>query len=194
MIMKNRIKAIVFLWLMILMGGCASQPSPAENLMASTAETPETASTRDLNWFDMELTDAVSGETFTMSDFAGKVVLVETMAMWCPNCLVQANEVRKMHEALGNPKDLISVSLDVDTNEDAATLKKYVEEYGYDWRFAVAPLLVARALGNRYSAQYLNPPISPMLLIDREGEVHLLEYGFKSAEALQEFVEPFLRK
>ncbi len=192
--MKNRIKAIVFLWLMILMGGCASQPSPAENLMASTAETPETASTRDLNWFDMELTDAVSGETFTMSDFAGKVVLVETMAMWCPNCLVQANEVRKMHEALGNPKDLISVSLDVDTNEDAATLKKYVEEYGYDWRFAVAPLLVARALGNRYSAQYLNPPISPMLLIDREGEVHLLEYGFKSAEALQEFVEPFLRK
>jgi thiol-disulfide isomerase/thioredoxin len=142
----------------------------------------------------MELTDAVSGETFTMSDFAGKVVLVETMAMWCPNCLVQANEVRKMHEALGNPKDLISVSLDVDTNEDAATLKKYVEEYGYDWRFAVAPLLVARALGNRYSAQYLNPPISPMLLIDREGEVHLLEYGFKSAEALQEFVEPFLRK
>ena len=192
--MKKRIIAGIFLSLMLLMGGCATQPSPAENLMASTAETPETASTRDQNWFDMELTDAVSGATFTMSDFAGRVVLVETMAMWCPNCLVQANEVRKMHEALGNPEDLISVSLDVDTNEDAATLKKYVEEYGYDWRFAVAPLLVARALGNRYSAQYLNPPISPMLLIDREGEVHLLEYGFKSAEALQEFVEPFLRK
>jgi hypothetical protein len=26
--------------------------------------------------------------TFIMNDFAGKVVLLETMAMWCPNCIV----------------------------------------------------------------------------------------------------------
>jgi hypothetical protein len=31
-----------------------------------------------------------------------------------------------------------------------------------------------------------------MLLIDRDGNVHHLEYGKKSAETLQEFVEPFL--
>ncbi len=130
--------------------------------------------------------------SFTMNDFAGKVVLVETMAMWCPNCLVQANEVRKMHEALGNPEDLVSVSLDVDINEDDASLKEYVEEYGFDWRFSVAPLKVARALGNLYSAQYLNPPLSPMLIIDRNGEVHLLDYGKKDAETLQKILEPFL--
>jgi hypothetical protein len=179
---------------MIFLAGCAGQILPAQNPSGSGEASQAVKPTLDLDWFAMDLTDAVTGETFNMNDFAGKVVLVETMAMWCPNCLVQANEVRKMHEALGNPEDLVSVSLDVDTNEDAATLKKYVEEYGYDWRFAVAPLLVARALGNRYSAEYLNPPISPMLLIDREGEVHQLDYGFKSTETLQEFVEPFLRK
>ena len=154
--------------------------------------TTKAAPTLDLNWFDMELTDVVTGETFTMNDFAGKVVLVETMAMWCPNCLVQANEVRKMHEALGNPEDLVSVSLDVDFNEDEASLKEYVEQYGFDWRFSVAPLQVARALGNLYSAQYLNPPLSPMLIIDRNGEVHLLDYGKKDAETLQKILEPFL--
>ena len=143
-------------------------------------------------WFDIELTDVQTGETFTMNDYAGKVVLVETMAMWCPNCLFQANEVRKMHKLLDNPDDVVSISLDVDVNEDGPSLKDYTEEYGFEWHFAVAPLEVARALGNLYSAQYLNPPLSPMLIIDRNGEVHQLEYGHKDAESLQKSLEPFL--
>jgi hypothetical protein len=71
-------------------------------------------------------------------------------------------------------------------------LKDYSTEYGFEWHFAVAPLEVARALGNLYSAQYLNPPLSPMLVIDRDGAVHQLEYGKKSAESLQKTLEPFL--
>ena len=142
----------------------------------------------------MELTDVQTGEIFTMNDYAGKVVLLETMAMWCPNCVVQANEVRKLHEALGNPGDLISVSLDVDVNEDGPALKEYVSGYGFEWRFAVAPLEVARALGNLYTAQYLNPPLSPMLIIARDGTVHHLEYGLKDAETLQKIVSPYLAK
>ena len=158
---------------------------------SASTPTPEPASVR-WQWFDIELTDVRTGETFTMNDYAGKVVLVETMAMWCPNCLFQANEVIKLHKLLDNPDDLISVSLDVDVHEDEASLKDYVEEYGLEWHFAIAPLEVARALGNLYSAQYLNPPLSPMLIIDRNGEVHQLEYGHKSAEKLLESVQPFL--
>jgi len=166
----------------------ADTPKPAATavptLVPTAATTPE--------WFDIELTDAQTGEVFTMNDYAGKVVLVETMAIWCPNCIVQANEVRNLHELLGNPDDLISVSLDVDFNEDEASLKEYASGYGFDWHFSVAPLLVARALGNLYSAQYLNPPLSPMLIIDREGNVHQLEYGRKDAVTLQRIVEPYL--
>jgi cytochrome oxidase Cu insertion factor (SCO1/SenC/PrrC family) len=143
-------------------------------------------------WFAIELTDVQTGETFTMNDYAGKVILVETMAMWCPNCTVQANEVRELHELLSNPDDLVSVSLDVDVNEDAPALKEYSEGYGFGWHFAIAPLEVARSLGNLYSAQYLNPPLSPMLVIDRNGSVHQLEYGKKTAESLQKSLEPYL--
>lgn len=127
-----------------------------------------------------------------MNDYAGKFILVETMAIWCPNCIVQANEVRELHKLLDDPADVISVSLDVDVNEDAASLKEYSGGYGFEWHFAIAPLGVARALGNLYTAQYLNPPISPMLIIDRDGEVHHLEYGKKSAEMLFESVLPYL--
>jgi len=145
-------------------------------------------------WFGYKLTDVRTGETFTINDFAGKVVLVETMAMWCPNCIVQANQVRNLHTLLGNPEDLISVSLDVDVNEDEASLKEYVEEYDFEWHFAVAQLEVARALGNLYTAQYLNPPLSPMMIIDRGGNVHHLEYGLKKADTLQKLVEPYLNQ
>ena len=50
-----------------------------------------------------------------------------------------------MQAMLDDPQDLVSVSLEVDVNEDSASLKEYSEEYGFDWHFAVAPLGVARA-------------------------------------------------
>jgi thiol-disulfide isomerase/thioredoxin len=166
--------------LLILLAACSSATP------ISPTATPE--------WFGMELTDVQTNKTFTMNDYAGKVVLLETMAMWCPNCLFQAGQMGKLYEALGNPEDLILVSLDVDVHEDDASLKAYAAEYGFEWHFAVAPLLVARALGNLYSAEYLNPPLAPMLIIDRDGNVHQLEYGVKYVETLRKAVEPYLTK
>ena len=52
---------------------------------------------------------------------------------------------------------------------------------------------LARALGNLYSAQYLNPPVSPMLIVDREGNALGLPFGgVKDSESLRGVVEPLL--
>jgi len=155
----------------------------------SPTETPES---KVPEWFTISLVDVQTGESFNMNDFSGKVVLVETMAIWCPNCVVQGGEVRDLHTLLGERDDLISVSLDIDVNEEGPALKDYAEGYGFDWHFAIAPLEIARALGNSYGANYLNPPLSPMLIIDRSGEVHTLEHGKKSAEMLLESLLPYL--
>ncbi len=159
---------------------------------APPASTPQPSTPSAAEWLSVNLVDARSGETFALDDFGGQVILVETMATWCPTCIRQAQEIAALHVALGNPQDLISVSLDVDLNEDQNLLSEYVDEFGFDWRFAVAPLEVARALGNLYSAEYLNPPLSPMLIVDRSGQVHTVDYGLKNAETLQALVEPYL--
>jgi len=190
---------ITLLSLVSIISACAPAQADiintAEPQPVATATVAATASvTKTPDWFDMELTDVQTGKTFTMNDYAGKVVLLETMAMWCPNCLMQAGAVQKLHETLGNPEDLISVSLDVDSNEEPAALKEYAEEYGLDWHLAVSPREVSRALANLYTAQYVNPPLSPMLIIDREGNVHHLEYGIKDVETLKKAVEPYLKK
>lgn len=176
----------------IAAGACGGATSSGSTEPEATIAASAAPSIPD--WYGFAMTDVRTGQTFTIGDFAGKVVLIEGMAQWCPNCRAQEDEVIKLHEMLGNPGDLVSVSLDVDVNEDDASLRKYAASLGYDWYFAVAPLAVARALGNLYSAQFLNPPVAPMLLIDRDGRAYGLPYGLKSAEALRLTVEPYLTR
>jgi thiol-disulfide isomerase/thioredoxin len=162
----------------------SAAPATANESSGSVTESPA--------WFAIELTDVRTGAVFSMNDFAGRVVLIEAMAEWCPTCIVQQAEVKRLHELLGGSSDLVSVSLDIDFNEDAASLEEYAAALDLDWYVAVAPIEVAHDLGNLYSAEYLNPPFSPMLLIDRHGAAVQLPYGVKKAEDLREMLEPYL--
>ncbi len=144
------------------------------------------------SWFSAELTDVNSGETLTVADLKGKVVLVETMAIWCSNCLRQQKEVKALHETLGMEDGLVTLVLDIDPNENAEHLRDYAAKHGFDWTYVVAPREVAREIGQLYGDQFLNPPSTPMLIVDRHGEVHLLPFGRKSALDLQEALAPFL--
>jgi len=143
-------------------------------------------------WFGATLMDARSGQTFTINDFKGKVVLVETMAMWCSNCLKQQTQVKALHEALGMRDDFVSIGLDIDPNENIDALKGYVEDKGFDWYYAVSPVDVSREIASLYGDQFLNPPSTPILVIDRHGEAHPLPFGIKSADDLQQAIQPFL--
>lgn len=143
-------------------------------------------------FFSAALTNPRSMETFAIQDFKGKVVLVETLAMWCSNCLRQQKEVKALHELLGERDDFVSLGLDIDPNERPEDLKAYLEKNGFDWHYAVAPVEVAREIGQLYGDQFLNPPSTPMFIIDRHGEVHPLPFGIKSAADLQAALDPFL--
>ena len=70
--------------------------------------------------------------------------------------------------------------------------KRYAAQHGFDWAYAVAPREVAREISRLYGAQFLNPPSTPMLIIDRHGEAHPLPFGRKTAADLQEALAPFL--
>lgn len=166
-----------------------------EDDSADTMKEERTGATMDLPaWFHVELSDVDSGETFTVADLQGKVLLVETMAIWCSNCLRQQKEVKALHETLGERDDLVTLVLDIDPNEDAGNLKDYAAKNGFAWTYVVAPREVAHEIGQLYGDQFLNPPSTPMFIVDRHGEVHLLPFGRKSADDLQEALAPFLEE
>jgi thiol-disulfide isomerase/thioredoxin len=178
------------------------ESTPEEMILSGdgeTAEPPEpvgeTAIQNDSmrpNWFSVNLTNVDSGETFRVDDFNGKVVWVETMAMWCSTCLRQQKEVLRLHELLNGSEGLISLALDIDPNEIAKDLEMYIQNYGFDWMYAISPPEVSHDIADRYGNQFLNPPSAPMFIIDAEGKVHPLRFGVKDANELWDKLQPFL--
>ena len=139
-------------------------------------------------WATAPLTDVASGEEFRIADLAGKVVILETMAIWCPSCRAQQGDVQ---EALARlPPDRVEyVVLDVDPSEDAASLAEYAAANGFKGRYAIAGTDVARALAADFGDQFLNPPSTPMLVIGGDGTVTPTDFGHKSVDEVVALAE-----
>lgn len=163
----------------------ASEPGPSESRDPSPASSAPTASgpVIDAAWARTELTDVATGETFRVADLAGRVVIVETMAIWCTSCLAQQGEV---YAALGqlHPERVAYVLLDVDPNETGPALATYRERNGFTGTYAVADLETARALAADFGDQVLNPPSTPMIVIGTDGRITLTDFGRKPATAV----------
>jgi hypothetical protein len=159
----------------------AMMEKPAEEVMM---ESPA--------WYSVSLTDVNTGEAFTINDLKGKVVLVETMAVWCSNCLKQQTQVKALHASLGERDDFVSIGFDIDPNEDADQLKTFTGTNGFDWTYTISPVDVSAEFASLYGGQFLNPPSTPMLIIDRHGVAHPLPFGIKSADDLMKALQPYL--
>lgn len=166
---------------------------PPENMSTPDAmmTTPD-AMMEDPAWFSASLTNVNTGKMFTINDFKGKVVLVETMAVWCSNCLSQQEQIKAYHEMLGSRDDLVSLTIDIDPNESAEALSDYVNRTGFDWLYAIASADVSHEIAALYGDQFLNPPSTPILVVDRHGAVHPLPFGLKSADDLMKAIQLYL--
>ena len=139
-------------------------------------------------WATAPLVDVSTGETFRIADHAGKVIFIESMAIWCSNCRAQQGDVMA---ALGRlPADsVVYVVVDVDPNEDGASLAAYREQHGFDGRYAIAGNDVGRALAADFGDQFLNPPSTPIAIVGTDGQVTLTEYGHKSPDEIVALAE-----
>ena len=136
------------------------------------------------DWRDIPLRDVVSGETFRISDFEGQPILLESFAVWCPTCTKQQREIQELHRDLGN--EVISISLDVDPNEDEDLVRDHASRKGFDWLYAVAPPELTMALIAEFGTAIVAAPSAPIVLICEDQGARLLKRGVKKAEALHE--------
>ena len=87
--------------------------------------------------------------------------------------------------------DVVMISLDTDTSEDAALLARFADQMGFSWRFALAPREVLSALAASFGTEFLTQPSEPMFLIDPKGATHPLPFGHKSADQLRRAIQQF---
>ncbi|MEX0765931.1 MAG: TlpA disulfide reductase family protein [bacterium] len=136
-------------------------------------------------WLNVELKDVVSGKTFKLADFKGKVVLIEMMAVWCPKCAAQQREMQKLSAELGDA--VAMVSIDIDANENAEILRRHVETSNFKWVFVVAPRALTQQLVDAFGERIIDPPSTPMIILDKAQRPKVLRFGVKpSAEIRQE--------
>jgi len=159
---------------MTLAAGCTDkgeQPgSPAG------AAKPEAAAAPDFTLQDM------SGKTVRLSDYKGKVVLLEFWATWCPPCRMAAPGLEKLHKA-NKDKGLavLAVSMDQGGWDD---VKSFISEQHITYTVLK---------GNEdIAVQYQVRSIPMMLILNKEGKISRRYLGMGSDEELEKEIKALL--
>ena len=141
------------------------------------------------DWKTLPLTDARTGETFTLGGFSGRTVYAEPMATWCSNCRQQLGNVRDAAATLTGD-DVTFIALSVETTLKADALARYAEEQGFDFKFAVMTPELLRALAAAFGQTVTVPPSTPHFIIYPDGATSDLLTGFSSPDAILAAVQP----
>ncbi len=168
--------------------GCAPQGSSPEEIAEVVSEEADVPSeTVPVDWKSVGFVDASTGETFTITQFAGTPVLVESFAVWCPKCLRQQEILSEFKQQSGDA--VVIVSLDTDPNEDLVRVQEHLARYGFDWYFAVSPSDVTQALIAEFGLEVVSAPSTPIILVCADQSTRFLESGEKSLEELATALE-----
>ena len=137
-------------------------------------------------WLTTQLTDACSGEAFTLADFAGKTLFVESMATWCGECYGQLTRVRDAAEQIPEDEraDIVLVALSSEVDLPREDLARYAEETGFPMIFAVMPKEMLKAMVDDVGRAVAVPPAMPYLIVAPDGTIGELHTGGSSAEEL----------
>lgn len=166
-----------------------SSDKPKEKILSKSQITEDGQVQTDLEvdtsqWRTARLKNVSTGREFSINDFKGKVVLLESFAVWCPTCLKQQKELQKLKIAKGD--EIIHISLDTDPNEDEDKIKEHLGRHGFDWFFAITPKNVTKSLIDDFGINIVNAPGSPIILICPDQSTTFLKRGVKTSEELQE--------
>lgn len=165
----------------VMLAGCTGGSKSDDSGSSGSSSISSTA------WRTAALTDVRTGEEFAIADFGDRPVLVETFAVWCSTCLAQQKQIRSLHERVGD--DVVSVSLNVDPNEDVSRVRNHLDRHGFEWRYAISPPAVTESLVDAYGQSITVPPQAPMVLVCAGGDTRRLPNGVKSADDLQNEIE-----
>lgn len=160
----------------------AAACTPTEEMAPPPTDTPA-----DLDWREIPLVDVRSGESFTASDFEGQVLIIDLMAVWCPNCLHQQQQLQ-IASANWDDDEVVIISLDVEPNETASILLRHMNDYNIAWRAAVAPQPMIERLVTEFGTIATTVTATPLIFIAPDGETELYGRGLKPSRVLQDLV------
>lgn len=173
--MKNRNMLIIIVAALVLVGGLyylttrdnekllIKEEPPVVDQTPETPTTPETPSTP--KYPDIAVGELapdftlknLSGEEVSLSDYRGKIVMINFWATWCKWCDIEMPDMQKLSS---ENDDLVVLAVDVE--EGIEEVKAYIEKGGYDFE------VVLDSNGD-ISKTYLVNGLPNSYFVDKEG-------------------------
>lgn len=136
---------------------------------------------------DFEYEDR-NGKKYALSDFKGKVVLVDVWASWCGPCLRQIPYLKKLEKEFKG-KDVVFIGVSVD---EVKNKKKWLE--ALDQKKPVGIQIWAKGWNSHIAKAYKIRSIPRFLLFDKEGNIISVDAPRPSDPKLKSLIEEYLKK
>jgi len=131
--------------------------------------------------FELSTTE---GKKLKLSDYKGKVVLVDFWATWCPPCRRGIPDLISLKSQYKNKGlEIIGISLDQDNTIDA--VKPFIKDYKINYPVVYGNMDVVVAYGNIES-------IPTSFIIDKEGKIAARYVGLVEKEVYQKQIQKLL--
>ncbi len=156
-------------------------PQPAYERVTGAAPVPTPNSLPKNPAPDFTLPN-LDGQAVALSQFRGRVIVLNFWASWCPACRAEAHDFGDFaHRYRDHGVTVIGVNL----REDAATVRDFAESNGMAY-----PLLLDThgAIGRMYEVV----GIPTTVIIDAAGSVRARHVGVLNADQLADYVAPLL--
>lgn len=128
------------------------------------------------------LTDTDS-DNFSLSDFKGKVVVLDLMGTLCGPCVYEMPHLKEVQQHYGDDVIILSISVawGGDTNQELAAFK---QAQGCTWRFAIDT--------DDVTTKYNAFAIPKLVIIDKNQNIRFTNKGVTSSSTLIEKIDELL--
>lgn len=126
----------------------------------------------------------LSGNSVSLTDYSGKVVLVNMWATWCPPCKAEMPTLEAFYEKYKNDGFVI---VGINDGETRDLVEPFVSEHNLTF-----PIWLDEHYASEKAFNTANLPSS--YVIDRQGTVRLMWIGAISARVLEKYVPDVIKE
>jgi len=188
---------IILLSSLIVISGCSAKDEVSKNQTeteknSEVENTGNSERTNDIKAPDFKLA-TLDGNEFKLSDYSGKVVMLNFWGTWCPPCRKEIPDLVNLQEKYNKDGlEIVGVTL---TSGSSTEIQKFVNENDINYTVLTdlkkdetqyVTYLIGQTIGQQISS------IPTTLIIDREGYIVKGYIGPRSEEIFYEDLKEYL--